>query len=277
MQKVTDWVKANKLSVLLIIIILFLFGKSSIKIPLGGVSDSMGLMYKGTAPQSDVVNRKVITKSHLSILVKNVTSSLDKIKSEVTNLKGYVVSENITRNPQTKDESATVVIRIPTASVELFKKDISDMSIKVVSENISGTDITDEYIDIEGRISRLEKTKAIFESILDDATNIDDILRVNREILNLQSQIDSYIGQLKYMEGVSSTSLITLNLSTDELSLPYSPAKAWRPSIIFKTAVRSLLANLQSIGSFIIWGAVYLPLVVLIIVAYKLVRKKQRK
>lgn len=227
------------------------------------------------APQPDVSDRMVITNSSMSLQVKSVRNVMESIKKKVGELGGYVVETSVT-TPEF-GENGSMVVRIPAESLDSTLEYFRGLAVKVVSENISGTDITDEYIDIEERITRLEKTKTRFEEILDSATEVEDILRVQREIFNLQDQIDSYKGRLEYMEGASSTTLIRIYLSTDELGLPYTPAQAWRPAAVFKQASRSLLLNLIKIGNAVIWIAVYLPLIGLAALAYYVIKKAAKR
>ena len=107
------------------------------------------------------------------------------------------------------------------------------------------------------RPSTLEKTKAKFEEILEAATEIQDILQVQREIINLQAEIDAVIGQQKYLEQSAKLARLTVYLSTDELALPYAPSETWRPVVIFRQAVRSLIYQMRKIGTALIWLAVY--------------------
>jgi len=127
----------------------------------------------------------------------------------------------------------------------------------VVSETVSGRDVTDEYVDIEARVATLLKTKAKFEEILAKAEKVQDILEVQRELINLQDQIDNFKGQQNYLEKSAQVSRVTIYLATDELALPYVPAEVWRPQVIFKQAVRSLIVVLRKMGTLIIWLGVY--------------------
>ncbi len=115
--------------------------------------------------------------------------------------------------------------------------------------------------------------------MLDKAVNVDEILRVQNEILNTQSQIDSYKGQAKYLENTASSVKITVYLSTDEYSLPYAPQDGFRPNVIFKQAVRALVLTLRGLASKGIWVAVYSVIWVPILASAVLVRKflKNRK
>src|SRR3972149_11088141 len=86
---------------------------------------------------------------------------------------------------------ATIVLRVPSSKLREILAYFRSLAIKVASEDIQGYDVTDEYVDIAARLETLQKTKVRFEEIMDQAFKIEDILRVQQEIINLQSQIDS--------------------------------------------------------------------------------------
>jgi len=150
-----------------------------------------------------------------------------------------------------------------------------DMAVKVVSESVNGTDVTDQYTDLQAQLEVLQKTKIKFEDILDRATAVNDLLNVQRELISLQSQIDSVKGQQKYYEQSAKLSKITIYLSTDELALPYAPTNEWRPTVIFKEAVRSFVGAIRSIGSLIIWAFVYLPIIIPIFFIVRYIKKRK--
>jgi len=297
-SKVFNWVKNNKLlAVLLVVVIYLLIPRRSVfpqllnsksAISTGGLavdmaypssSESMmgnygvgrGVPAYEAAPRPDVTDRKVITNSSMSLQVKNVREAMESIKQKTKSLGGYVVDTDVT-TPEF-GEDGSIAVRVPLDSLDDTLAYFRSLAIKVVSENISGYDITDQYIDIEERLTRLEATKARFEQILDSAVTVDEILEVQRQIFYVQDQIDSYKGQLQYMEGASSTTLIRVYLSTDELGLPYTPSQAWRPEVVFKQASRSLLLNLISIGNAAIWFVVYIPLILVGVLVLILIKK----
>src|SRR5690606_35568276 len=111
----------------------------------------------------------------------------------------------------------------------------------------------------EARLATLNQTKQIYQDMLGRATDVDEILRVQQSIFSVQDQIDSLQGQLQYLSNTTQSSLVTIYLSTDELSLPYAPGEPWRPQVVFKTAVRSLMMNLRGAADLVIWAVVYSP------------------
>jgi hypothetical protein len=207
------------------------------------------------APQSDVSNRLVVTDSYMSLLVANVTEVRGKIVNYAETNGGYMVNSNV-NNPQDAP-TATVIVRVPSKKIDDALNFYRGLGVKVVNENLNGTDVTDQYVDIDARIKQLETTKAKLEELLDRATAISDITNLTQQILSYQSQIDSYKGQQDALKKNADLAKLTIYLSTDEIALPYTPTETFRPNVIFKLAVRSLVTSLRGIATNAIWFAVY--------------------
>ena len=228
-------------------------------------------------PSQDSSSRVVIKNSNLSLLVKDVRKTGDQILDFVKSKGGYMVSTSYNR----PDESpfATITVRVPAKDLDESLTFFRSLAIKVTSENLVGDDVTEEFTDIKERIATLEKTKSKFESILEKTINVQEILAVQREIINIQQQIDSLKGQNKAIEQNAALTKVTVFLSTDELALPYTPDKTFRPNVVFKQAVRSLLDNLRVAGETLIWVGVYSVIWVpalMILLFYKRWRKKRQ-
>ena len=296
-NKIVDWIKRNKLLTLLLIgagwwvlnsIPRTLLGGSTMMgvsesyavdsyggAPMMALSNSKYQYAREATPQPDVTNRKVVVNSNFSLLVKDVTGTVEMIKEKTLQMAGYMVNTNINRTEY--GETATLQLRVPSEKVEETSKYLRTIAVKVVSENVDGHDVTDQYIDIERRLGDLEAQRARMLAILDKATTVNERLTVQQALNQIQDQIDSYKGQLQYMDGTTKTSKLTVYVSTDELGLPYTPAQSWRPQVIFKQAVRSMLGTLQDIGSFGIWLAVYLPIILGAVVVFVVIKKIIRK
>ena len=160
-----------------------------------------------------------------------------------------------------------------------FSRIIVD-SLKVTSENLNGTDVTDQYVDIEARLKTLNATKTKFEEIMAKAITVQDILNVQRELLSLQDQIDNLKGQQDFLKKTAELAKITIYLSTDEFSLPYAPSDTFRPEVIFKTAVRSLVSTIRGLVENLIWimvfSVIWVPALIIGIVIYKWYQKRTR-
>lgn len=309
-KKFFDWTKSNKLATVIIFLLIIFaiyktspsyFGGGTIIPMMGYYNDGVQTNTAGAvgiagkmmnsfafrsnvippqpqvAPNLDITNRKVITEASMSLQVKSVNDMVTSIKSKVAELNGYVV--NVFVNRPEFGESATVTVRVPSDKIETFIAFAHDNAVKVVNENVSGADITDQYVDTQTRLLQLTEQMAVMQNIMRSAKTVDDIMKVEPYISDLQTQIDNLKGQQNYTDQASKSSLITMYLSTDELSLPYTLDLAWRPQVIFKNAVRSLLIHLQALGGALIWIGVYsviiVPALTIVLIIYMLRKRKQ--
>lgn len=242
----------------------------------GGVAeDAMSLPVYEAPPEAGVTNRMVVQDSDLSLLVKNVVQSRNKVIKIAADNGGYMVSAN-TSNPQDAP-TANVVIRVDSAKLETVLEALRGLSVKVVSENLTGYDVTDEYVDIDKRIATYEKTKAQFEKILDSAVEISDITNLTHQIIGMQNQIDSLRGQQEGMKKRAALAKVTVYLSTDEMALPYAPSETFRPEVIFKQAVRSMVGMLRKLATVAIWLGVYAVIWLPILAVIYLIRRWKSK
>ncbi len=313
LKKSFDWVMDNK--VLSVIILLFgymiFFGGGRFPdfdvIPGGGVMrEKVGNEFRGemmdfvessessrmagpeydgilpvepSSPRLGVSDRKVIRNANFSLLVRDLELKVEQVESEVIAAGGFLVNKNI--SDLEGGERAFLEIRVPVDMADNIMNTLRGVAVRVVDEHIFGSDVTDQYYDIDERLRVLNQNKARFEEIMAKAEEVEDILKVQREILETQSQIDSLKGQLQYMEESSKTVLITVNMSTDELDLPYAPETIWRPDAVFKLALHSLIGTFRGAANIVIWLGVYsvvwAPILGGIILFYKKSRKKTEK
>lgn len=280
------WVKTHKLSSFLLVIILFFalqiflggfvsrstslrmptmesdYYSGSIQsgsaTPMGGFVSSTresGIINPGYDQVSDSANRITIQDSTLSLLVKDVRASSDRIMNIAKTLGGFMV--NTSYSAPSDSAYATISVRVPTEELDNALNQFRALAVRVTSENLTGIDVTDAYQDLDQRLATLTTTKIRFDEMLSKAITVTEILEVQREIINLEQQIDYIKGQKIAIDDNARLTKITLSLSTDELSLPYASDEKFRPALVFKLAVRSLFSTLQGGVEFLIWAGVF--------------------
>jgi hypothetical protein len=239
-------------------------------------SSARGGIYMDTvAPRPDITDRKVIVNALFSLLVQDVDKVLETIKQKTVSLTGYVIDSGISASEYGKN--GTISVRLPSAKSDEFSTFLRTQAVKVVSENVNASDITDQYSDYEEKITIAESQKAKFQEIMRSARTVEELLQVQNAIFQVQDQIDTFKGQIAYMKGASDTIKFTIALSTDEQALPYTPDKPWRPEVIFKQAVRSMIGTAEKLAGLAIFAIVYSPLVILVILVIKLIKKVVRR
>ncbi len=225
-----------------------------------------------SVPPFSQADRLVITNSSLSLLVKDVAQSMEQIRQGAEGLGGFLVDSSL--NAPEGTDTGSIAVRVPVEKLSEALAAFRGLAVRVTSEQVTGQDVTDQFVDLTARLAVLEKTKAKFELILDEARTVQESLEVQRELVNLQYQIDAVKGQQKYLDESAKTVRITAFLSTDELALPFAPEDAWRPEAVFRQAVRSLVGMLRGFGSVAIWAVVFVPLWLPAIIILRWLRRR---
>lgn len=293
MRDVLTWIRDNKLTTVLLLVVGYLIFQQRYSLFSGSMVKSTYPMYEdelsvvGGAPMAvetmgmardmayyepDVApstseNRLVIRDTSMSLQVASVRDTLSSIEQAAEQVGGFLVNSSM--NVPEEAASGSITIRVPEEQRADLLETFRSMAVKVVSESVTGRDVTDQYEDISAQLDTYTKTKVKFETILENATEVSDILEVQRELVNLQSQIDSLKGRQQYLEETARLSKITIYVSTDEYALPYVPNESWRPAVVFKQAVRSLVRTFRSVADWAIWIVVYAPIWIVLWIVWR--------
>ncbi len=223
---------------------------------------------------SESADRLIIQDTSLSLQVKDVSKTITEIEESAKSFGGFLINSNLSKPEGAA--SGSISVRIPESKRKEALTSFKNMAVKVVSESVVGTDVTDQYVDLEARLEVLAKTKIKYEEILQKAEKVTDLLAVQQQLISLQSQIDSLKGQQKYYEQSAKLSKVVIYLSTDELALPYAPTNEWRPTVIFKNAVRSLVGIFRLLGSLIIYLVVFIPVIIPAVLIIRYIKHKKQ-
>jgi predicted nuclease with TOPRIM domain len=105
-------------------------------------------------------------------------------------------------------------------------------------KNIKSEDVTEQYIDLKARLENAQREEKILLDFLNKATNVKDMLEIEKELSRIREQIEYYTGQLKYLESRIDYSTITIELSEPRPPAPL-PEVDWDATI--KTGIKYLL------------------------------------
>ena len=227
------------------------------------------------AADVDPADRLIIKNGSLGVVVKDVRNAAKAVQVFAEGNGGFVVSSNIYENGRAP--SATVLVRIPSESFEQAISSVQGLGT-VEHESISGQDVTEEFVDIEAQLKNYKATEEQFLAIMARATDIPDVLAVQRELTNVRNNIDRLEGRMKFLSESAAFSSLTVNLSTDPEDLPIvDKDDKWKPIVVIKDAVRNLIEVGQSLAALIIQIVVFAPIwILLILIAWFVKRRYSR-
>jgi len=189
--------------------------------------------------------RLIVRTGSISLLVEDTEESLAKIEALASELGGYVTDSNSWKvNEQLH---ATITIRVPAESFDEARKRLKEAALEIQSENTSAQDVTEEYVDLEARLTYLEETETELRELLRSAQErgekAEGILAIYQELSNIGIQVEQTKGRMQYLERSAAMSALTVNLTPKEEVQVVEPGWDWPRTV--RESLRDLVRALQ--------------------------------
>ena len=128
--------------------------------------------------------------------------------------RGFVVSsqERVGTNSAGKFSYGIMVLEVPQRSFATLVSQVQHAG-HATSVDTSSADVTSQYVDLRARISAAEASRAQYLTIMSKARSIGDILAVQSQLNNLQSQIEQFQGQLNVLNNATTYGTLTVSLT----------------------------------------------------------------
>lgn len=208
--------------------------------------------------QSSFSDHLIIKNAEVSILVEDSDVALDRLTQVVSDVGGYIISSRVWFQEFDKEsyKYATITIGVPVDQFEIAMRRTRGLALKVQDEKASGEDVTDQFVDLQSRLTNLEATRDRIQSFLADAKTVDEALRINEELAAIEAQIEEVKGRMNYLSDRSAFSTITVTVSPElpEIEpLPTPEPAAWNPGVTLQHATETLTETYQGFVDFGIW------------------------
>ena len=177
----------------------------------------------------DTVEHKLITTMEMRVQTKEFDSFTDKLITEISALGGYIENSSVTYNSYDyyqvqssgeeyipTDRAAHYILRIPENKLNGFVKKLYG-GTNVLSENRSVEDVTLDYVDLSAHKEALETEAESLKNLMEQATELEDIMQIQTQLTDVRYQIDSIESQLRVYDNKVAYS--TLNLDVEEVTV----------------------------------------------------------
>jgi hypothetical protein len=205
----------------------------------------------------DLGNRIVRTATvDLEVGKGRLDDTINRATDVVTRAKGIYVGSSTTL-PAGEPASGQVSFRVPVDAFEPVLRELKALGT-YRGEQSSTKDVTNQYIDLNGQLAAWRAQERVYLRLLDRAKSVADVIAVQNQLQQVQSNIERLQGQLNHLEDQSSFSTIVLQLTEPGAAGPAEPAgrlaRAWA------TAVNGLGVMAAAVLVGVVWLT---PLVVL--------------
>jgi hypothetical protein len=215
------------------------------------VQNSSGTVTDNSAANA---NRLVIQTADLSIVVHDVNARSQAIQDMAKAMGGFVVSVTASQVYASNGAlvpQAQVVIRVPQEKLDDALTQIKTGVVSVQNETRTGTDVTDQYVDMQSRLTAKQAAADQLTKIMQSATKTEDVLAVYAQLQQIDSDIEVLKGQIKYTEQSAALSAISVNISAEESVQPIVIA-GWKPQGVANAAIQDLIKFWQDFINFLI-------------------------
>lgn len=159
----------------------------------------------------------LIYRATIHLAVFEARKSIDQVEALAKQLGGYLVERT----------DLAITVRVPAGDFDGALETISKVGDEL-HRQVNVQDVTAEFRDMQLRLKNLTAVRERLAALLSRAMNVDDALKVERELERIAGDIEAIKGKLKLYQELIAFSTITVNFQarpaetiSSEITLPF--------------------------------------------------------
>lgn len=257
------------------------------QVMMSGTAREEPLMEKGTTAPDGMGTggeRLVVKRKTLRLEVKDAGAAYTAAEKIAAKNGGFIISASLSspdKEPvhplKAASEAArgplsgTIVLKIPVERYAAAVKELKGLG-KLRSEEETSEEVTEQHIDLTARLRNLKRQEERYLEILASATKVEEMLKVEEQLVRIRGEIESLQAQVEYLE--KSAAMATITLELFEPTSVATPLIEWGLRDAFKTALRGFVAV---INFFIIAIGTLLPLAIAGLLVWLVVSTRRKR
>ena len=164
------------------------------------------------------MSEKIIYNAEVTLETTAFDTAMDRIGAMVRDLGGYMESTSISGSNYSSisrgnagARTAYYTIRVPSARFAEFTGALTDLGNVPYSRTYT-RNVTREYYDTQSRLDAYKIQEARLLEMLAAAETVEDMLSIQRELTDVQYEIDSLTGTLRYYDNQVGYSTVDLTV-----------------------------------------------------------------
>lgn len=188
-----------------------------------------------------------------------------QLRSIAQDLGGYITAGE-THLQEIDDVAYTVgwlTMRIPEDRFDDALDRVDGLGERL-SLSVSSQDVTEEYIDLEGRLRYWQTQEEFYTRLMSEATEIDDLVTIQTRMQDVLLNIEQIEGRLRYLDSRTTFSTLTVGLTEVPGSTPIEEPDD--PGVLEEALEQAGEVLLATIGGLIVGAAFALPFILLALI-----------
>ncbi len=159
-------------------------------------------------------DRMLVWRASMKLEVQDVEVAAGKADAAIRQAGGHVDDSNVNA-----PEKATLRIRVPADRLNAALDALALLGVEKY-RSLSSQDVTESVIDMEARLKNAIALRDRLRALLDRAKDVKDVLDIERELVRVQSEIDSMDGRLKNLRSQVQYATVSLSLERKRILGP---------------------------------------------------------
>jgi hypothetical protein len=208
------------------------------------------------AEQMPIPAQMIVRTAEMEIATSDLTKTRALLEASLQRLHGYIAALN-TRTPEDSGRVLQATLRIPADRLDDLLVELRKLG-RVLQESQNGSEITQQYVDLEARLSNARNTERRLTDLeRREGGRLSDVLAIEKEIDRVRGQIEQMEAERKNL--ANQVALATVRVTMTETYearvhvLPPSLSARFRNAAV--SGYRSVVDSVIGIAEFLLsWG-----------------------
>ncbi|MBO7477431.1 MAG: DUF4349 domain-containing protein [Salinivirgaceae bacterium] len=225
------------------------------------------------AVEQSVTQRKLIKNGSMTLVVDNLEQTRNEVLNLIEKHGGYCANEQY--SSWEHSSAYNLAVRIPCGNFDSFVSDVEAGKGKIESKSMYINDVTAEYIDLETRLNTKRSYLERYRQLLKSAKSVQEIVSIEDKIRSLEEEIDSTVGQLKYLTNQVDYSTLHLQIRHDDIN--FDPHHPDHGQGFWQRFSQSLSSGMRGLVDFAFFLVRIWPAWIIILLVLGVIRRAKRK
>ena len=153
--------------------------------------------------------RSIIYTANLTVEVDDVIAAGEQALTAVQGLGGALYGQETTSGPEAR---SVLTIKVPPENFAEALRRLAGIG-RLVSQSVFTDDVTERVVDLDSQIATAETSVERLRALLAAATGMEDIVSLERELMQRETDLELLRGQLRTLEDQVALATIVLSLA----------------------------------------------------------------
>lgn len=218
-------------------------------------------------------DREIIYTAETTVRVDDVEEASTKATAIAEDAEGYLAGQDADLEG---DRSSTLTIRVPSARFRPTLDALVDLG-RVQVRTIDSTDVTDEVVDLNGRLETVRTSADRLRVLLAEAGDTAQVISIEQELAKREAEIESIEGRLRVLDDQASLATITVRFTEADETPPKVDEDLPGPIQALQAGWVALLTVLKVLLAVVLFALPFLPFVALGWYVVRRIRRRRPK